>query len=43
MQTIVEIQFDAYDIPGGSDAILGPTHCEKDVVKVAHYKMFTTW
>ncbi|MBK9261724.1 MAG: hypothetical protein IPM54_18225 [Polyangiaceae bacterium] len=39
MQTVVEIQFDAADISGGADAILGPSQCEKEVVKIAHYKI----
>jgi hypothetical protein len=39
MQTVVEIRFDAADISGGTGAILGPSQCEKEVVKIAHYKI----
>jgi hypothetical protein len=39
MQTVVEIKFDAADVPGGADAILSRGQCEKEVVKVARYEV----
>ena len=39
MKTIVEIQFGAHRIPGGVDAILGPSGCGKDVVKIHEYTL----
>jgi hypothetical protein len=39
MQTVVEIEFDAADVPGGADAILSGGQCEKEVAKVARYEV----
>jgi len=39
MQTVVEIEFDAADVPGGADAILSRGQCEKEVVKIARYEV----
>ncbi len=39
MKTNIEIRFHATDIPGGADAILGPSGCGPDVVKLKAY----TW
>jgi len=38
MKTVVEIKFDALRVPGGADAILGPSQCTEEVVEVTHYK-----
>jgi hypothetical protein len=38
MKTIVKIWFAGHRIPGGAEAILGPTHCGPDVAKVAEYE-----
>jgi hypothetical protein len=37
MRTNVEIAFDASDLPGGADTILGPCRCGRDVVKVREF------
>ena len=37
MKTNIEIRFDASDLPGGADAILGPSQCGKDVVEIREY------
>lgn len=37
MKTNLEIDFDAADLPGGANAILGPSHCGQDVVKIHEY------
>ena len=37
MKTNIEIRFDASDLPGGADAILGPSGCGKDVVEIQEY------
>ena len=37
MKTVVLITFYADDIPGGADAILGPTHCGPDVAEVKKF------
>lgn len=37
MKTIVKIEFGAHRLPGGADAILGPSQCGKDVVKIHEY------
>lgn len=37
MKTMLDIDFHAADLPGGADAILGPSGCEKDVVKIQDY------
>jgi hypothetical protein len=34
MKTVTNISFDAYGIPGGEEAILGPSQCGADVAKV---------
>jgi hypothetical protein len=34
MKTVTNISFDAYGIPGGEEAILGPSGCGPDVTKV---------
>ncbi len=39
MKTNIEIRFHATDIPGGADAILGPSGCGPDIVKLKAY----TW
>ncbi len=39
MKTTIEIRFHATDLPGGADAILGPSGCGPDVVKLIKY----TW
>lgn len=41
MKTIVTIKFGAHRIPGGVDAILGPTQCGPDVFKVTEYTIDT--
>jgi hypothetical protein len=37
MKTNIDIRFDASDLPGGADAILGPAQCGKDVVKIHEF------
>jgi hypothetical protein len=37
MKTIVEINFGAHRIPGGLDAILGPSGCGQDEIKISQY------
>ena len=37
MRTEIEIKFDAGQIPGGADAILGPAQCGSDVAKRKEY------
>lgn len=37
MKTTVEMSFDASHIPGGADAVLGPTQCGDDVAKRKEY------
>ena len=39
MKTNIEIDFDASNLPGGAEAILGPSQCGPDVVKLNKY----TW
>ena len=39
MKANIEIEFHATDLPGGADAILGPSECGPDVVKLKPY----TW
>jgi hypothetical protein len=39
MKTIVDLQFNAFNIPGGADTILGPAQCADAVVKIVEYKI----
>ena len=34
MKTYLSLRFSTSEIPGGSEAILGPTRCKKDVARV---------
>ena len=42
MKTNLQIDFDAADLPGGADAILGPSQCGQDVVKIHEYTIVDT-
>ncbi len=34
MKNYISLRFSTDDIPGGADAVLGPTGCKKDVARV---------